>query len=73
MRAMSAAYLEEVRRPGAAPSDESATDCVASCPWRQLLYAALLTPERDDLIPELGIGSQHPVIAMAMHAWRVNE
>ena len=29
--------------------------------------------ERDDLIPELGIGSQHPVIAVTMDAWRVNE
>ncbi len=28
--------------------------------WRRLLYATLLTPERDDLIPELGIGSHTP-------------
>ncbi len=42
-------------------------------PRARLLYTTLLTPERDDLIPELGIGSQHPVIAVAMDAWRVNE
>jgi hypothetical protein len=30
-------------------------------------------PERDDLIPELGIGSQDPVIAVSVDAWRVNE
>ena len=42
-------------------------------PRDQLLYTALLTPERDDLIPELGIESQHPVIAVAVNAWWVNE
>ncbi len=42
-------------------------------PWRRLLYATLLTPERDDLVTEPGIGSQYPVIAVAMDAWRVNE
>ena len=30
-------------------------------------------PERDDLIPELRIGSQRPVIAVPVDAWRVNE
>jgi len=42
-------------------------------PWRRLLHATLLTPERDDLIPELGIGSQHTVIAVPVNAWRVNQ
>ncbi len=37
------------------------------------MCATLLTRERDDLIPELGIGSQHPVIPVAMDASRVNE
>ena len=39
----------------------------------RLLCGTLLTPEPDDLIPELGIGSQHPVIAVAMNAGRVNK
>ena len=38
-----------------------------------LRHPTLLMAERDDLIPELGIGSQHPVIAVAVDAWRVNE
>ena len=42
-------------------------------PRERLLYPTLLTPERDDLIPELGIGCQDPVIAVAVNAWRVNE
>ncbi len=37
------------------------------------MCGTLLTPECDDLIPELRIGSQDPVIAVAMDAWRVNE
>ena len=42
-------------------------------PCGRLLFGTLLTPERDDLIPELGIGSQHTVIAVAVDAWRRNE
>ena len=42
-------------------------------PCGRLLFGTLLTPERDDLIPELGIGSQHPVIAVTMDAWRGDE
>ena len=37
------------------------------------MCGTLLTPECDDLIPELGIGSHHTVIAVAVDAWWVNE
>ena len=37
------------------------------------LYTTLLTAERDDLNRELGVGRQHPVIAVTVNAWRSNE
>ena len=42
-------------------------------PRGRLLYTTVLTTERDDLIPQTGIGSQHPVIAVTVDAWRVDE
>jgi hypothetical protein len=37
------------------------------------LYLTPLTAERDDLIPELGMGSEHAVIAVTVDARRMNE
>ena len=44
-----------------------------SCPEGDSSTLALLMSERDDLIPELGIRSQHPLIAVTVNTWWVNE
>ena len=57
--------------PPKAPFDSLANEIAEA--RNPLLCAILLTPESDDLIPELGIRSQHTMIAVTMDAWRSNE
>ncbi len=64
-RGRAATWGDAVRRTGDGLS--------AELRYGRLLGRSLITPERDDLIPEPGIGSQDPVIAVAVDTWRVNE
>ena len=64
-RGRAATWGDAVRRTGDGLSTELR--------YGRLLSRTLITPERDDLIPELCIGSQDAVIAVAVDAWRVNE
>ena len=64
-RGRAATWGDAVRRTGDGLS--------AELRYGRLVGRSLITLERDDLIPEPGIGSQDPVIAVAVDTWRVNE
>ena len=64
---------DDVHRSTARRAEERENIIDASDEGAVLPRDGPLTPERDDLIPELGIGSQHPVIAVTMDAWRGDE